>query len=213
MADIIKQKSEVVRFSNNVGSIVEAEKIYYSEILNEPAIDDTDIREFVARVEIAYGINLQTNPLEFAKLKDITMRCEELGWSKVDFRIALSNFLDNNEWKTFSRAEFIKYRPERCLHNHFWFEKETDKDINNRALMEGFEVDFKNIKLTYWRYKDDVELPLKKVYPLKNKSLPEAKKTGNNLENFNWNLSDEYMKVIVTNTELENFVSKLQNKK
>lgn len=210
---IIKQNKSVIKFDKRIAPIMQADKIYYSEILNEPAINDNDFQEFVARVRIAYGIDFVSNPKDLLRLKDILLRCEELNWSKVEFQIALGNFLDKNEWKSFTRAEFMKYRPERCLKNHSWFEKETDKDINNRGLMEGFEIDFGDIRQTYWRYKDGVELPLKRVYPLEYaKQLAPKKEEHKELEAYNWDLADEYMRLIEKNAELERFNNKLKNK-
>ncbi len=210
---IIKQSSSVIKFDKQIAPIMQADKIYYSQILNEPAIDDNDFKEFVARIEIAYGLKFGVNSNDLLRLKDILLRCEELNWSKVEFKIALNNFLDKNEWKSFTRAEFMKYRPERCLKNHSWFEKETDKDINNRSLMEGFEIDFGDIRQTYWRYKDGVELPLKRVYPLEYIKLAAPKKEEHKeLEEYNWDLANEYMRLIERNAELERFSNKLKIK-
>jgi len=208
--NIIKQSSCVIKFDKQIAQIMQADKIYYSQILNEPAIDDYDFKKFVVHIEIAKGIKFEANSNDLLRLKDILLRCEELGWSKVDFQIALDNFLDKNEWKSFTRAEFMKYRPDRCLKNHSWFEKETDKDINNRSLMEGFEIDFGDIKLTYWRYKDGVELPLKRVYPISYNKFSLQNSNKNGLETFDWNLGNQYLKMVERNVHLENYADKMK---
>lgn len=131
-------------------------KINFAEINTVNTIDDN-----------GNPVQKSTPSSNFLLVKDIFDRCQELQWSKEEFKHRLEWFLDNHVWDNFKRAHFINGFDRPKLYPYAWYLQEYYKNPN--ADFEGYEVPTtENKTIVLYKYVDgNIPFGLKKVFPRK----------------------------------------------
>ncbi len=150
--------SDIVLYSEEK-SIDESNGIVLSQFYNR--LDAMDFTNLIIKFSVNFGLDF--SPKEdnqyFLKVKDIFERCKALGWSKEEFSQRLEWFLDNHQWKDFTRAHFISKYERPKLYPYTWYLEQINKNPDSAKDIESWEVPINGQNIIMYRYADGTNIP------------------------------------------------------